>query len=181
MMTKSDEPFTLDCSSHSIFTRWTGKDPETYVFTAQEERLMVAVSKALDLGLFYNSDVDEFVAKELEITAEQRSAQFQKPENAVHGGCFGYEVYHARKVVEARRSMKDNREAIEQYRYFVGQKLGRVKLNGKIVSGTVITAVSPDQIALTGTLGNRKCAATTEPRRLATVIEAGKAPTAVNR
>ena len=164
--------FEIDHSTGSIWKRWKAKHPEDGPFTEQDLRLMEAVRKAITAGLFYNTDVDAFVANELGVTTEQREIQPPKERgaNRVEGGCFGYEVYFARKAVEMAGAMAENRAALARHGYQVGQKLGKVMINHKTARGAIITAIKPNEVEFSAVLVNRKCVGRIEPRRLQDAI-----------
>lgn len=161
--------FTIDPSADSIWERWHAKHPMDGPFTEQDLNLMASVRRALASGLFYNRDVDDFVAEELGVTKEQR--EIQPKHHAIEGGCFGYEVYFARKNVERNDEIQANKAALVSHRWSVGQKIGKLKCNYKLVRGCVITSISMSLIELSGVLGNRQCTVKMEPRRLPIAIK----------
>lgn len=130
--------------------------------------LMDAVRKALDTKLFYNRDVDNFVAKELGVTAEQRKAGTSEDPNAtgpmdrVDGGAFGYDVYLAREVVESEKAKQAEIAAGERLKLIVGMNVGQVKLNdGKMAAAATVESLTPTGVVLTAKRGPQNIRITT--------------------
>lgn len=138
---KAIQAYTPPTSTKEASARWEYGTERG----ANQNALFAAVSKALDAGLFYNRDVDAFVAKELGVTDEQRKVGADK----VEGGAFGYDIYHARKAVEKARADKSNSDAGKRLGLKVGENIGKLRLqDGKIASAATVEAVSEKDVTL---------------------------------
>ena len=116
--------------------------------TARQQLLMDAVAKALDDGAFYNSDVDEHVAKTLGVTLEQRA----RNSRGVEGGDFGYDVYNATRAVQAQRSNAKSREFAKALNLKPGDVLGTLVFNdGKVTTGVKVNGLSDSGLVVTVT------------------------------
>ena len=130
--------------------------------------LMDAVRKALAAKLFYNKDVDNFVANELGVTADQRKIGSAEDPNAiksmdrVEGGAFGYDVYLARQEVESENARQAELVAAERMKLSVGMNVGKLKLNdGKLASAATVESMTPTGVVLVAQRGPQKIRITT--------------------
>lgn len=94
-------PYTLPAGS--IADDWRDDQqryPEhpNYTPTPRQQRLILEVKKSLESGAFYASDVYAMVAKALGVSEEVLASN----RTGVQRGDFGYDVYLARKFVEAQ-------------------------------------------------------------------------------
>lgn len=134
--------------------RWNG-DFNGKEFTKPERgqnqtALMESVGKALDAGLTANRKIDDFVAKNLGVTDEQRKAGLSE----VEGGAFGYDVYLARKEVEQERTTDKNISLGKEFNLKVGENVGKLKLqDGKIASAATVEKLSDTRVTLTAKRG----------------------------
>lgn len=139
-----DRIYTPPASNTEASDRW-GFGVE---MTPAKIVLKQSVERALDSGLFSNRSVEDFVANELGVTAQEREigAKTYRDENGVlhtgvEGGSFGYEVYHARKQVEREAENRKSLDAKERLALRVGENIGRIKTEGKIGSGATVESV----------------------------------------
>lgn len=136
--------YTPPQSDKEAYNRWNFHETGPFYLSPAHVVMIGAVSKALDIGLFYNSDFKPFVAKELGVTQEQ----IDTTPSRVEGGAFGYEVYYARKYVEAQRLDALNIKIGKELNLAYGQNLGKLKLqDGKILSAS--TVITKDAVGAT--------------------------------
>lgn len=100
------------CNSGENFRMWAFADVN-FVPTYHQWRLYSAIDLALNAGLFYTSDILDFVAKEVAdiVTPEMRAKNSST--SPVEGGYFGYEVYSMTHVVKKHRTARANKEALK--------------------------------------------------------------------
>lgn len=67
-----------------------------------EKRLRLAIEKALDAGVQYTRQVQEFVRKEIPLS----EADAELGKGRVEGGVFGMEVYYCRGIIDTERKAK---------------------------------------------------------------------------
>jgi hypothetical protein len=109
---------------------------------------MDAVAKALDDGAFYSRDIDEYVAKTLGVTKEQRA----RNSHNVEGGDFGYDVYNASKAVEAQRGNAKSHELAKALNLKPGDVLGTLVFNdGKVTTGVKVNGLNDSGLVVTVT------------------------------
>ena len=123
--------------------------------TPNQDALIASVQKALDSGLTYNSEVDDFVAKDFGITNEDRQIGADK----VQGGAFGYDVYQARKEVDRRALVQANIEAFDELGLAPGKKIGTVIFNdSKIMKSVEVESVEDDKqrVTIVGSRGSAR-------------------------
>ena len=127
---------------------WMAAQSPSFKPTARQQLLMDAVAKALDDGAFYNSDVDEHVAKALGVTLEQRA----RNSRGVEGGDFGYDVYNASRAVQAQRSNAKSREFAKALNLKPGDVLGTLVFNdGKVTTGVKVNGLNDSGLVVTVT------------------------------
>ena len=109
--------------------------------TPRQQLLMDAVAKALDDGAFYNKDVDDHVAKTLGVTKEQRA----RNSHNVEGGDFGYDVYHARRAVEAQAQEAEAAKIRAELNLRADDKLGTLIFNDfKQTNSVEVVSITED-------------------------------------
>ena len=127
---------------------WMAAQSPSFKPTARQQLLMDAVAKALDDGAFYNSDVDEHVAKALGVTLEQRA----RNSRGVEGGDFGFDVYNASRAVQAQRSNAKSREFAKALNLKPGDVLGTLVFNdGKVTTGVKVNGLNDSGLVVTVT------------------------------
>jgi hypothetical protein len=130
--------------SDDAYTTWVPIAAGHREPVAHEQRLIDATQQALDSGLFYSSEVKAFVKADF--------GDYLRPEDAarnrsnVEGGDFGYEVYYARQVIDARAAAKRLADAEAALNLKPGTVLGSLvfsdyKLNTKCVVESVENSV----------------------------------------
>ena len=137
--------------------------------TPRQAMVMAAVEKALDDGVFYNRDMDERVAQELGVPPEMR----EPGKGKVEGGWFGYDVYLARQVVQARRE-RENETRLSGLLSSLkpGDSLGTLMFNdGKQVRSTSVEAIDGQNILFTGKRGSVQVRGTVSPSQLKRAID----------
>lgn len=81
--------------------------------TENQQRLMDAVKKALLAGVFYNSDMYDFVKRELaDILTPDVFDDVTSNTHKVEYGKFGTDIYNCRKFVEAQLREQANKDAV---------------------------------------------------------------------
>lgn len=134
---------------------WMAAQSPSFKPTSRQQLLMDAVAKALDDGAYYNNDVDDHVAKALGVTLEQRA----RNSRGVEGGDFGFDVYNARRAVEAQRSNAKSREFANALNLNPGDALGTLIFNdGKVTTG--VKVVGLNESGLIATITGKRGAAT---------------------
>lgn len=133
--------YTLPPEPMKVGDDWDGCAIEGYVPCPRRKLLMDAVEVALREGLFYNRDVVERVAALVQVSAQERSLQMRP---AVEGGVFGYDVYMARKAVEAGEEHKLRRSLALAMQLREGENIGRLIFT--CTGGKVESAVTVNQV-----------------------------------
>lgn len=119
----------------------------------RQQALIDAVERALDAGAFYGEEVQQKVAQDLGVSKEV----LERNRANVQGGDFGYHVYHARHVVEARRAESVAAKIRADLALKQGDKLGTLIFNDfKVTTGVEVTSVSDDgrSVSLKGKRGS---------------------------
>ena len=117
------------------YDEWRAYQSPAFEPNARQLLVMAAVARAIDAGLFYNSDLNEAVAAALGVTPEQLARNTDK----VSGGDFAYDVYYARSAVQARRAHEKLCETAATLSLKPGDKAGALIFNdGKRTTGVVI-------------------------------------------
>lgn len=106
-----------------------------FVPTYQQLRLHNAVSKALDAKLFYVSEIQSFVAKEMADMLSEEIINANCPQRPVAGGFFGYDVYAMKEVVESQRRAKFHSAWLQMLMNEKGLNIG-MKVKGPFVWGS---------------------------------------------
>jgi len=144
-------------------TRGT-QSPDEY-----QTALMSIVETATTSGVFYNSDLREYVKTHNDFIP----VEAWEWTNGVEGGFMGYEIYHARDAVDAKNARKENETA--RARFTAPCEVGTIICNGKKYTKVTITGYDQyGQMMFAGTAGNRKFTATCEPRSMQKMIERAK-------
>ncbi|CAG9236931.1 hypothetical protein PSP6_700014 [Paraburkholderia tropica] len=115
-------------------------------------RLIGAVSRALESGLFYSDAVLAAVIADFGNYLQPGDTEIGKSE--VSGGQFGMEVYYARRYLDAcdQRVMLD--AAAEKLALRNGTHLGTLMFNDfKVTTGCVASGVSRSGVTVTGKRG----------------------------
>tara|TARA_R110002051_G_scaffold28421_1_gene67568 strand:- start:6085 stop:16080 length:9996 start_codon:yes stop_codon:yes gene_type:complete len=123
--------------------------------TERESVLVDAVSQALDEGVVYNKDLNKRVAEILNIPQSILDVNTRNTEN----GDFGYDVFNARKKVEANNRDNGNNKARERLksRLSVGRNIGTIVIdNGKTLRRATIESMDDKSIKIAGTTGSKR-------------------------
>lgn len=123
--------------------------------TERESVLVDAVSQALDEGVIYNKDLNKRVAEILNVPQSVLDVNTRNTEN----GDFGYDVYSARKKVEANNRDNSNNEARERLksRLSVGRNIGAIVIdNGKTLRRATIESMDDKSVKIAGTTGSKR-------------------------
>lgn len=140
----AESAYTLPAGS--ISDEWRDdqkRDPGNPYFTPtpRQQRLMDEVKKVLDSGAFYNDDVTDKVAKALGVSDEVLASNRTR----VQGGDFGYDVYHARKAVEAQAQEADAAKIRAELNLRAGDKLGTLIFNDfKQTNSVEVVSITED-------------------------------------
>ena len=133
---------------NAVNDEWSGSIRPDFKPSPRQQLVMDAVAQALDDGAFYNRDVDERVARALKVTPEQRARNTK----GVEGGDFGYDVYNARKAVEAQRGNAKSRELAKALNLKPGDVLGTLVFNdGKVTTGVKVNGLNESGLIVTFT------------------------------
>lgn len=136
--------------SGKVYEDWnaSGKAPTNPHFrpTERQMAIMNAVERAIDSGLFYNNEVNEAVA---------RLMGYEGPVSSDTD--FAYDVYNARKAIEAKRRYAKLHSIASEMRLAVGQNLGTLIFNdAKITSSVCVLSVfehDPTTVEVVGVRG----------------------------
>gem|GEM_PF-5389364 len=123
--------------------------------TERESVLVDAVSQALDEGIIYNKDLNKRVAEILNIPQSVLDVNTRNTEN----GDFGYDVFNARKKVEANNRDNGNNKARERLksRLSVGRNIGTIVIdNGKTLRRATIESMDGKSVKIAGTTGSKR-------------------------
>ncbi len=130
---------------------WQGYNSREWKPDARQQVVMDAVAAALDSGLFYSRELKDRVATDLGVSDEVRA----KNRSNVEGGDFGYDVYYARKAVEARRELQSLDRETERASFKAGDKLGVLVFSDyKATKAVVVETVEDGLVTFTGKRGN---------------------------
>ena len=125
---------------------WAGCEAASFIPNTRQQPLINAVANAVDGGLFYTNEVVAKVAEILEVTPEVMAENTARVEH----GNFGYDVYFARKTLEAQRTQAKRIAVKAQLRLVVGGKLGTIMFSDyKRVNATVVEAISENGMSIT--------------------------------
>ena len=137
----------------SSYKRWQpieagAREPEPH-----EQRLLDAVERAIDAGCFYNTDVN--AAVKADFGAYLRPEDAARNHSGVQGGDFEYEVYHARRVLDARRAAKALSDAEAELNLQPGTHLGSLVFSSdfKLNTGCTVAAIDGHDVKITGKRG----------------------------
>lgn len=126
---------------------WAGYEVDGYQPTDRQRTIIDAVAAALAAGMFYSSEVRDFVAKTLGVTAEQAAAGT----NRVEGGDFGMDCYYARGYLGAQKRHEAERKSWSKLRPAQGMELGTLMFNDfKRMTGVVVTGLFGDGDPVSG-------------------------------
>lgn len=153
---------------------WLGSQRSDFKPNARQQMLMDSVQKALDAGAFYNDAVQDKVAKDLGVTQVQLASN----KTNVQGGDFGYDVYHARKALDAAKNHALEKQIREELNLKEGDKLGTLVFNNdfKVNTNVVVKSVSEDgnSVELDGKRGAYTVTVSTNPAAVRYSIERAK-------
>ena len=150
------------CNSGENFRMWAFADVH-FVPTYHQWRLYCAIDLALNLGLFYNNEILDFVASEVAdlVTAEMR--EMNSTTSPVEGGYFGYEVYSMAHVVKSHRTARVNKEGLKllesNHQLAPGKKLkGPFAWGSKTYSSLAIQCINRAEgiLSMVGTIRGSK-------------------------
>lgn len=151
-----------------VGTDWRRAEALDFEPDARQKIVMDAVEKALANGVFYNRDMDEKVAEALGVGADVRS----RKNSGTEGGDFGYDVYMARKAVEAKQRHAEIARVQAEQNFKAGDVLGTLIFNDfKVNTGVTVEAVNGDQIKLRGKRGAYSVTMETGPTNIKYAIE----------
>lgn len=153
-----------------VASDWRGEERADFKPTERQQAIMDAVGQAIDAGKFYTTDVVAFAAEKIGVTPEQRKQNTLGTEN----GDFGYDVYHARRAVEAQRKHNLAAKIAGELNLQAGDKLGTIVFNDfKINTNVTVESVSDDgqTISIKGKRGSYVVTATTSPIDIKNAIE----------
>lgn len=120
------------------YTDWAGYKARGFTPNARQRIAMDSVQRALDAGLYYNTDVRAFCAKDLAISPDVDACKRSRTE----GGTFGYDLYYARGTLDAIRVHLAEDEAARELALEPGKVLGTLMFNDyKLVHRVTITEV----------------------------------------
>lgn len=123
--------------------------------TERESVLVGAVSQALDEGIIYNKDLNKRVAEILNVPQSVLDVNTGNTEN----GDFGYDVYNARRKVEANNRDDSNQKAKERLksRLSVGRNIGTIVTDGgKTLRRATIESMDDKSVKIAGTTGSKR-------------------------
>ncbi len=156
-------------AAENVFDDWRspGKSAEhpEYQPTARQQAIMDVVAKAMDDGVFYNTDMNARVAKEMGYTGQVEQSNFSR------------DVYMARKVVEAQRAEKGAKKVQEELNLKAGDKLGVLVFNDfKVTSAVSVNSVTDNgrTVSIRGKRGAATVTATTSPTNIKYAIDRAK-------
>jgi len=146
-MQEEQEGYTLP---DDIYKDWAGSAREDFKPTPRQQMVMDSAARAKDAGLFYTDEVQAFVEKDLNISAELRA----RKELGTEGGDVGYDIYHAGKAVDEQRGNAEVRRVEKEMVLKVGDKIGTLIFNDfKVNTGVTVEAVNDTTISLSGKRG----------------------------
>lgn len=133
-----------------IYKDWNGSAREDFKPTPRQQMVMDSAARAKDSGLFYTNEVQAFVEKDLNISAELRA----RKNHGTEGGDVGYDIYHAAKAVDEQRGNAEIRRVQAEMGLKVGDKIGTLIFNDfKVNTGVTVEAVNDTMISLSGKRG----------------------------
>ena len=166
--------YTLSQTTDDAYARWRHSGP----VTLDMHQLMVCVATALAHGAFNNRDLDARVVPQFDFTPEER----ERGRGKVEGGVVGYEIYFARKRVEAEADATSERDARARMGLQVGQGLGTLTLRAhQTIRRIVVVGFEPQGVLLTYTRGNQRYQATIPAVVLEALSRQSKAQTEARR
>lgn len=164
-MTKYELPAVGKC-----YDEWSGHQARGFAPSPRQALVMAAAARAIDAGLFYNTEVNAAVAADLEVQADQLARNTQK----VESGDFGYDVYFARQAVESQRFHEKLSAEASRLGIRAGEKIGTLMFNDyKRTSGVVVTEVCDGgrSVTLEGKRGAKSVRLTCHVLALASSID----------
>lgn len=108
------------------FNEWLRCETKDFVPTPRQSLVIEAVRLAKSTGLYYSSEIRDFVARHLQVKEGDLNANFQM---RVEGGVFGMDCYYAAKYLDAQQCLARETEAKTLLKPYVGQKLGTMVFN----------------------------------------------------
>lgn len=115
-----------------------------------QQALINITKEAIESGLFYSTDVHEYVKKHADfIPVEFWPLQYDK--NPVEGGLMGMELYMARSYIRESEIRAANNQALENLH--AGDKLGTLCIKGKRYTGITVTEIKDCTVYAAGKAG----------------------------
>lgn len=150
-------------------TDWALHETRGFVPNERQQLVIEAVRRATEEAkLFYTKDVYAFSVKLLMPDAESLSKNATK----VEGGEVGMDIYYASRYTDARKAFAREDAAAAKLKPMVGMKLGKLRLqNLKSCTGSTITMVAVDAIAVDATLGSKRIRISTDARGIAHMMD----------
>lgn len=164
-MTKYELPAVGKC-----YDEWSGHQARGFAPSPRQALVMAAAARAIDAGLFYNTEVKAAVAADLQVQADQLARNTQK----VESGDFGYDVYFARQAVESQRFHEKLSAEASRLGLRAGENIGTLMFNDyKRTSGVVVAEVSDGgrSVTLEGKRGAKSVRLTCNVLALASSID----------
>ena len=164
---EQDSTYTgpIEISTFDIREAWSSGSVD-HQATPRQESLISSVERALSEGLYYTDEVRGHVARDLEINPielEKQNPGLRK----VDGGLFSMDVYHARNLLRHRQLVLANQRAVLRFGLHAGMKIGKAKINGKIMMAAFIVEVDGKQLKLEGRMGSKKVVVTLQAKDIA--------------
>lgn len=121
--------YPLMATNNEAHTRWIMcKNPVCFKPDTDHQWMMDLVAEGLDAGIFYTSNMLEFIEGRL---ANQLPSDYKSRGPRVEGGVLGMEVYYARLAVEAKREHAIQMAAASKIRIGDEIKQAEIRVNGK--------------------------------------------------
>lgn len=133
---KDQQAYQLPESVHKDWPRaeWSDFEP-----SPRQQVVMDAVASALDEGKYYTDDVRERASELLGVSPDVLA----RNKSNVEGGDFGFDVYYARKAVEAQRANNKSRQLADEMALKPGDVLGTLVANDyKRMTGVKVVSIS---------------------------------------
>lgn len=163
---------TIECPvkpGYDYYKYWKPVENGTQPPDNYQSALMDIVRQGLESGIFYSSDMVEYVKENAAfIPLDVWSLQY--PRRPVENGLMGMEIFSARKAI----TEAENREAYESAKkiYTVGSQLGTLCVNGKRYTNiSVIDYDDYGRCVLSGKAGKYSVTFSTQPQHITAMIE----------
>jgi hypothetical protein len=154
--------FTVSTTTRHAYERWGFDQP----ITPEMQTLMDSVTRAIDAGLFYTTDVYAAVLKDFDFTAEEIARN--PGTTRVQNGVLGMDIYYARRRVEAQREAIAEQEARERLRLEPGMKFRRLCFSSGHArhARNVMVKEVASAVLVEFTAGNRRYSLSTSARSI---------------